>query len=96
MKDGDPMPVDVDRVTPGSYVGDVILKADVTPFLRAALEKGCTVQVGSDMLFELIRFSRVLRLRQCHSRRTAHNRATALIDGPRDEVAGELLRFRVI
>jgi shikimate 5-dehydrogenase len=54
LKDGDPMPVDVDRVTPGSYVGDVVLKADVTPFLQAALEKGCTVQVGSDMLFELI------------------------------------------
>ena len=54
MKDGDPMPVDIDRITPGSYVGDVVLKADVTPFLQAALEKGCTAQVGSDMLFELI------------------------------------------
>jgi shikimate dehydrogenase len=54
MMDGDPMPVDVNRVTPGCYVGDVVLKADVTPFLQAALEKGCTVQVGSDMLFELI------------------------------------------
>jgi shikimate dehydrogenase len=54
MKDGDPMPVDVDRVAPGSYVGDVVLKADVTPFLQAALKKGCAVQVGSDMLFELI------------------------------------------
>jgi shikimate dehydrogenase len=54
MKDGDPLPVDVDRVAPGSYVGDVVLKADITPFLQAAGDKGCTVQVGTDMLFELI------------------------------------------
>ncbi|MCA2220120.1 MULTISPECIES: shikimate dehydrogenase family protein [Nonomuraea] len=54
MKDGDPLPVDVDRVAPGSYVGDVVLKTDITPFLQAAKDKGCTIQVGSDMLFELI------------------------------------------
>jgi shikimate dehydrogenase len=54
MRDGDPMPVDIDRITPGSYVGDVVLKAGMTPFLQAAKEKGCTVQVGSDMLFEMI------------------------------------------
>ena len=54
MKDGDPLPVDIDRVPPGSYVGDVVLKAEITPFLQAAKDKGCTIQVGSDMLFELI------------------------------------------
>ncbi len=54
MKDGDPLPVDVDRIAPGSYVGDVVLKAEVTPFLAAAKDKGCTIQVGSDMLFEMI------------------------------------------
>jgi shikimate dehydrogenase len=54
MRDGDPMPVDIDRITPGSYVGDVVLKAEMTPFLQAAKQKGCTVQVGSDMLFEMI------------------------------------------
>lgn len=54
MKDGDPLPVDVDRVTPGSYVGDVVLRTDMTRFLQAAEDKGCTVQVGSDMLFELV------------------------------------------
>jgi shikimate dehydrogenase len=32
----------------------VVLKADVTPFLRAASERGATIQVGSDMLFEMI------------------------------------------
>ena len=54
MKDGDPLPVDVDRIAPGSYVGDVVLNTDVTPFLQAAKDKRCTIQVGSDMLFELI------------------------------------------
>ena len=54
MGDGDPLPVDVDRVAPGVYVGDVVLKTDITPFLQAAKDKGCTIQVGSDMLFELI------------------------------------------
>lgn len=54
MNDGDPLPVDVDRVAPGSYVGDVVLKTDITPFLRAAADKGCRIQVGSDMLFELV------------------------------------------
>jgi shikimate dehydrogenase len=32
----------------------VVLKADITPFLLAAGDKGCTIQVGTDMLFELI------------------------------------------
>jgi shikimate dehydrogenase len=54
MEDGDPLPVDVDRIAPGSYVGDVVLKVDMTPFLQAAGNKGCTIQVGTDMLFELI------------------------------------------
>jgi len=54
MRDGDPLPVDVHRIVPGSYVGDVVLNTDVTPFLQEAKDKGCTIQVGSDMLFELI------------------------------------------
>ena len=54
MTDGDPLPVDVDRVAPGSYVGDVVLKTDMTPLLQAAQNMGCRIQVGTDMLFELI------------------------------------------
>src|SRR3954449_6355896 len=54
MNDEDPLPIDVDRVAPGAFVGDVVLKVDVTPFLQAARDKGCTIQVGSDMLFELV------------------------------------------
>jgi shikimate dehydrogenase len=54
MREGDPMPVDVDRIAPGAYVGDVVLAEELTPFLRAARDRGCTVQVGSDMLFAMV------------------------------------------
>jgi shikimate dehydrogenase len=30
------------------------MKQEVTPFLRAAMAKGCSIQVGKDMLFEQI------------------------------------------
>lgn len=54
MRDDDPLPVDVERISPGTYVGDVVLSASETPLLRATREKGCTVQAGSDMLFEMV------------------------------------------
>jgi shikimate dehydrogenase len=54
MKDDDPLPMDVDRIAPTTFVGEVVMKQEITPFLRAAMEKGCSVQVGKDMLFEMI------------------------------------------
>ena len=54
MKAGDPMPMDVDRISPETFVGEVVMKQEFTPFLRAAKDKGCQVQVGTDMLFEMI------------------------------------------
>ncbi|WP_345421388.1 shikimate dehydrogenase [Pseudonocardia xishanensis] len=54
MNDGDAPPVDVDRIAPEAYVGDVMLKPGVTPFLRAARDRGCTIQPGTDMLFEMV------------------------------------------
>ena len=54
MKPGDPMPIDIDRVAPGTFVGEVVMKEEFTPLLRAAQAKGCPVQVGTDMLFEMI------------------------------------------
>ena len=54
MKDGDPLPVDVDRITPGAFVGEVVMKQEMTAFLRAAQARGCRFQVGTDMLFEQI------------------------------------------
>jgi shikimate dehydrogenase len=54
MKDDDPLPMDVERIAPTTFVGEVVMKQEVTPFLQAALDKGCSVQVGKDMLFEQI------------------------------------------
>ena len=54
MKDDNPLPMDVDRISPDTFVGEVVMKQQITPFLKAAMAKGCRVQVGTDMLFEQI------------------------------------------
>lgn len=54
MHDGDPMPMDVARIAPQAFVGEVVLKTEMTAFLQAAQARGCRFQVGSDMLFEQI------------------------------------------
>jgi shikimate dehydrogenase len=54
MRQDDPLPVDVGRIAPGTYVGDVVLSAEETPLLRAARARGCAVQDGADMLFEMV------------------------------------------
>jgi shikimate dehydrogenase len=54
MNAGDPMPVDVARISPESFVGEVVMKQEMTAFLAAAKARGCSVQVGIDMLFEMI------------------------------------------
>ena len=54
MNDGDPLPVDVARLAPGTFVGEVVMQAEMTPLLQAAQARGCRYQVGTDMLFEQI------------------------------------------
>ena len=54
MNDGDPLPMDVARIDPATFVGEVVMKQEMTPFLSAVQAKGCPVQVGTDMLFEQI------------------------------------------
>ena len=54
MNDDDPLPMDVDRIAPGTFVGEVVMKQEITRFLQAAQDKGCPIQVGKDMLFEMI------------------------------------------
>ena len=54
MKAGDPLPLDVNRLAPETFVGEVVMASEVTAFLAAARERGCRTQVGSDMLFEQI------------------------------------------
>jgi shikimate dehydrogenase len=54
MKEGDPLPFDVSRIAPTTFVGEVVMKQAITPLLAAAQAKGCAIQVGTDMLFEMI------------------------------------------
>ena len=54
MATGDPLPMDVARIAPDTFVGEVVMRAETTAFLAAAQARGCRVQVGTDMLFEQI------------------------------------------
>lgn len=54
MKDTDPLPFDPERLSPTTFVGEVVMKQEITPMLRAAIARGCKYQVGTDMLFEMI------------------------------------------
>jgi shikimate dehydrogenase len=54
MNPGDPLPIPMERLDPRTFVGEVVMKTEMTSFLRAAQERGCRVQVGADMLFEMI------------------------------------------
>ena len=54
MSAGDPLPLEPQRLAPDTFVGEVVMKTEMTAFLLAARARGCPVQVGSDMLFEMI------------------------------------------
>ena len=54
MKKDDPLPIDVERISPSTFVGEVVMKEEITPFLAAVRAKGCDYQVGTDILFEQI------------------------------------------
>ena len=54
MNDGDPLPMDVSRLDATAFVGEVVMKQQMTAFLKAVQARGCRFQVGSDMLFEQI------------------------------------------
>ena len=53
MQADDPLPFDVARLDPATFVGEVVLKGE-TPLVRAAASRGCRYLVGTDMLFEQI------------------------------------------
>ena len=54
MRAGDSLPFDVSRLSASTFVGEVVMASEITPLLRAARERGCTIQPGTDMLFEMI------------------------------------------
>lgn len=54
MKVDDPLPLDVKRIEPESFVGELVMTAEETRFLVAARARGCATQIGTDMLFEQV------------------------------------------
>ncbi len=54
MNAGDPLPMDTGRLAASTFVGEVVMTGHTTAFLAAAQARGCRVQVGTDMLFEMI------------------------------------------
>ena len=54
MKADDPLPFDLTNLSPSTFVGEVVMKTEITPLLQAARDLGCRYQVGTDMLFEMI------------------------------------------
>jgi len=54
MMEGDPLPIDVNGISKSAFVGEVVMKQEVTPLLAAAAARGCETQSGADMLFEQI------------------------------------------
>ena len=54
MEVGDPMPMDIARIAPSTFVGEVVMKTEMTAFLQAVQARGCRFQIGTDMLFEQI------------------------------------------
>ena len=51
---GDPMPMDLSRLSPSVFVGEVVLKPKMTAFLAGATARGLACLTGLDMLFEQI------------------------------------------
>lgn len=49
MQPGDPLPWDLAALRPGTIVGDVTTKPEVTPFVAAARAKGAPTVTGRDM-----------------------------------------------
>ena len=54
MQPSDPLPFDPGRLDRDTFVGEVVLSAEMTPLLLAAAARGCPCQIGTDMLFEQI------------------------------------------
>jgi shikimate dehydrogenase len=49
MKPGEPLPIILDRLAPGSFVSDVVTMADDSPLVKGARQKGCHVSTGVDL-----------------------------------------------
>ena len=51
---GDPLPFDLTHLSPETFVGEVVMKQEITPLLQIARDRGCRYVIGTAMLFEMI------------------------------------------
>ena len=80
MKDDDPLPSTSTGSHPVLTSGTWCSKPSVTPFLQAAKDKGCIIQIGQrHAVRDDSRLSGVLRLRQCHAGGIAHSCAAVVV-----------------
>ncbi len=49
MKESDPYPIDVDKISPTAFAACVITQPDPSPWLVKAAAKGCRISTGTDM-----------------------------------------------
>lgn len=49
MREGDPLPVEADKLVHDQFVADAITKPEVTPLLQIARERGCNTMPGLGM-----------------------------------------------
>jgi len=49
MRPDDPLPIEVEKLSPTAYVGCVVTAPPVTPLIAAARARGCTTGVGGEM-----------------------------------------------
>jgi shikimate dehydrogenase len=50
LKEGDPLPLDADRLSPDQTVAEIIMQPETTALLVAARERGCRTHPGRPML----------------------------------------------
>lgn len=50
ISEGDSLLLDVSRLSSSTFVGELMMKPEMTTFLRALSARGCVVEVGTDML----------------------------------------------
>jgi shikimate dehydrogenase len=49
MREGDPLPIEAEKLLPETFVGDVITAPEVSPLLQVARRVGCKTQTGVGM-----------------------------------------------
>ena len=50
MVHSDPLPIDPAKLRPGSLVVDLVVEPEMTPLLRAAVERSCSIHTGKNTL----------------------------------------------